>query len=449
MQKTSWIISKSGIAQYFLIFLLFMVHGNRVFDMFNDPILIMIIAFGGLFIVCNQKRVGKGNVLFLLILAVLLLVLFIITNGSMMITSILALLARYIIAYHAFYRDRYHFVERFVKLTYFIAVISLFGFALTQLIPEQLQEILPMHTYYRVSSWSGERVSRSTYHLLFFQFRSDHDITRNIGMFNESGIYQIILNTALYFLLFKKEQCNMDAKRQRRYLIVLLIALITCQSLTGYIGFAIIYFGYIFTVQKNYRWRVLFVFVIAAIGISVYVAQTGTDSWLYQNVLRKMFDEQGNIDLSRSTGESRLLSMDADLRLFLSNPLGLGTRYYDTVWRSYLRGTIGDVSSCVGLTKAFAIYGLIPTLMMLGYYFKNKNRTKENVVDLWVCLLLILNTTLAQPSVFFPAFIVSVLVMKNADYISITESSQNKRPLARQSKPSNTQGPAFRFRLLG
>lgn len=426
MLKTSWKVSKSALIQYFLIFMLFMIHGNRVFGMFNDAILVLIIAFGGLFIVGNQKKVGKDNVLFLIILAALLVAVFIITGGSMMITSILALLARYIIAFHAFYRDKYHFTERFVRVAYFVAAVSIVGFLLTQLIPEQLQSIFPVHTYYRVSPWSGEKIPCPTYHLLIFQFRGDHDITRNIGMFNESGLYQMILNTALYFLFFKREQCNLGGKKQRKYVIVLLIALITCQSVTGYIGFAIIYFGYIFTAKKNYRWKVLLIFTIAVIGIVVYVMQTGTDSWLYRNVLRKIFDEQGNFDLTRSTGMSRLVSMDADLRLFLSNPLGLGTRYYDTVWRSYLRETIIDVSSCVGLTKSFAIYGLVPTLMMLGYYLKNKNRTKENAADFWVCILLIVNTSLAQPSIFFPAFIVSVLVMKNADYIAIRGKNQSK-----------------------
>ena len=426
MLKTSWRVSKNELIQYFLIFVLFMVHGNRVFDTFNDAILILIIAFGGLFILSNQKKVGKGNVLFLIILAALLIVLFVMTGGSMMITSILALLARYIIAFHAFYRDKVHFIERFVKLTFFIATVSIVGFILTQLIPDQLQAILPAHTYYRVSPWSGEKIPCSTYHLLIFQFRNDHDIARNIGMFNEPGLYQVILNTALYFLFFKREQCNLDAKRRRKVIIMLLVALITCQSVTGYVGFAIIYFGHIFTAKKNYRWKVLFICSIAAIGLAFYVMQTGTDSWLYQNVLKKIFDEQGNIDLTRSTGVSRLVSMDADIRLFLSNPLGLGTRYYDTVWRSYLRETITDVSSCVGLTKSFAIYGLVPTLMMLGYYFRNKKRTKENIVDFWVCILLILNTTLAQPSIFFPAFIVSVLAMKNTDYLAMTMNSQEK-----------------------
>ena len=426
MQKTSWKVSKSAIVQFFLIFVLFMVHGNRVFNIFNDAILILIIAFGGLFILSNQKQVGIGNVIFLIILAVLLLVLFVITDGSMMITSILALLTRYIIAFYAFYWDKTRFVERFVKMTCFIAGVSIVGFVLTQLIPEQLQAILPMHTYYRVSPWSGEKIPCYTYYFLIFQFRDGADITRNIGMFNEPGLYQIILNTALYFLFFKREQCNLNKRRQHIYIVVLLIALITSQSLTGYIGFAIIYFGYIFTARKNYRWKVLLIFAIAAFGIAFYVAQTGTNSWLYRNVLKKIFDEQGNFDLTRSTGSSRVISMDADLKLFLENPLGHGTRYYDTVWRSYLRESIIDVSSCVGLTKSFAIYGFIPTLMMLGYYFKNKKSTKENAVDFWVCILLILNTTLAQPSIFFPAFIVSVLAIKNTDYLSIVEKSQRK-----------------------
>lgn len=398
-------IERNAVKQYLLLFLMFVVHGNRVLSLFNDVILVGILFMGVIFVAFRPSVIRKNNIVFLMTLIGVLAIISIFTAGSLMISTILAMLARFIIAYTVYGIDRQRFVSRFVRLTYCLAIISLVGFILTQLFPQLLMNLLPSYTYYYVSPWSGKRIARVTHYALIYQFRTDNDITRNIGMFNEPGLYQIILNAAFYFLLFYRESCRLSRKKTKRYLLVLFVTLVTTQSATGYVGFIFIVLGYVFAEKKENKWKMLVATITVITALIVYLYFAGTDSWLYKAVLRKLFSEDGTLDLMGSTGKSRIISMIADMQVFLKNPLGNGTKNYESIWGSYLTDIITDRTSPVGFTSSLAIYGIVPVAMIWGKYFIAKWRTKQNMFEWAVCILLIINTALAQPSIFFPCFV--------------------------------------------
>lgn len=81
--------------------------------------------------------------------------------------------------------------------------------------------------------------------------RTGNELTRNNGIFNEPGLYQMVLNTALYFTMFFPEQLKCGAKKQERYMLILIIAIVTCQSTTGYLSLGAIIVGYLMTKQKG------------------------------------------------------------------------------------------------------------------------------------------------------------------------------------------------------
>lgn len=406
-----------ALYQYVLIFVLFMVHGNRVFSIFNDIVLLFILGLGLVYVIVDQSIIGKENIYYLIFLLAELFWVLIYSEGSLMITTIFALLARFCIAFLAIGVDDRHFIERFVKLSVFIAGISLMGYILTLTIPDVLKDILPKYSYYYISPWSGKRIERPTYYALFFQFRGDADITRNIGMFNEPGLFQIILNTTLYFLVFFKEQVGMRGRKYTFSIIIVLITLMSSQSVTGLLGMMIIVVGYLFYTNRIKKWEILGGLVILAVLGIVYILLSGTDSWVYEKIFYKIFDESGKINLMSSTGASRVVSMKADIQIFLENPLGNGTKYYESVWHNYLSETIVDRTSCVGFTSSLAIYGIVVVVSIWGFYCWRKWCMKRNWVDWAVCILLILNTSLAQPSIFFPAFIVMSCCNNCNEYI--------------------------------
>lgn len=412
MNDKKWRVSKTAIKQYFLLVVFMMIHGNRVLTLYNDYILIGVLLIGLATIVTRISVFGEKNILFLGVLTVCMFMVFVYTSGSLMISTILMLLSRFVIAFVAFGIDRENFVARFVRLVYLLACVSLVGLVITQTVPEILTSFLPKYVYYYISPWSGQAVARPTYYALIFQFRADGDISRNIGMFNEPGLYQIVLNTAIYFLLFHKNKCFFSDRKYKRYLMVLVVTLITAQSATGLIGFSIICMGYVFAENKEYKWKTLLAFIFIVSALIIYLYFSGTDSWLYRTVLNKLFSEDGSINLMGSTGKSRIVSMIADIQVFLHNPFGNGTQYYESVWRSYLIEGLPDSSSPVGMTSSLAVYGIFPVFAIWFFYIRNKWVNRNNFSDWLVCILLIINTTLAQPQIFFPCFIVMVMVSR-------------------------------------
>ena len=236
-------------------------------------------------------------------------------------------------------------------------------------------------------------------------------------MFNESGLYQIILNLSIYLLLFHKEKLYFSISHRKKVFYVLLITLITVQSATGLIGLMILFLGYIFSENKIYKWKALCIVSFIMIITTIYISSVGEESLIYQNILKKFITENGNIDLMNSTGKSRIVSMIADLQIFLNNPFGSGTQYYASIWKNSLGDFISDSSSPVGFTNSLAIYGIVPVSIIWGFYLKNKWINRKSVADFLTCIVLIINTTLAQPSIFFPSFIVMCLIKNNYDFL--------------------------------
>lgn len=75
---------------------------------------------------------------------------------------------------------------------------------------------------------------------------------RNAGIFTEPGIYQAILIMCIYVILFYRERINLSDKKIARYLIVLLITLITTKTAAGYIGLTVISVGILLKRKTRY-----------------------------------------------------------------------------------------------------------------------------------------------------------------------------------------------------
>lgn len=63
---------------------------------------------------------------------------------------------------------------------------------------------------------------------------------RNNGIFSEPGRYQIVLNTAIYFLLMFPKLFSENMAKVYKYLVVLIITLLTTGSTNGYMGLGIV-----------------------------------------------------------------------------------------------------------------------------------------------------------------------------------------------------------------
>lgn len=188
-----------------------------------------------------------------------------------------------------------------------------------------------------------------------------------------------------------------------RVLFILVITLITCQSTTGYIGFAVMIMVYVFTrnhdnmhIKKKILLAVSTIIVIMAIDY----LQRGTDSFLGMTVIRKLVDNSGNLSLTADTGAYRWGMILLALQTMFTNPLGVG---YDSFRGLANVGETGLVAAQIVQTGA--VYGLPMFIGMLWWIIYPIIKYESRVKQRFIIIFLYFNTALAQSSEYYPVLI--------------------------------------------
>lgn len=410
--KVRYAVSKKSIIQYILLYFALWIHGNYFFYKINDAILIAVLTLAFLFFLFGYKKIDSKMIVFVCVLSFSLILEIIITSGSLSLSNVCAVLARYALVVLAFYYDRKKFPTRLVTIVSFLSVVSIVCWAVTQVYPQIMKQIC----FPYVSEYL------TTYSSPLFQFRNNVDISRNSGMFNEPGLYQMILIGTLYLIVYFRKDILIDRKRLAFDVTVIIVALVTTQSATGYIGGLIILIGYLvkhddIKGMKNRR-RIVFCGLIALAFLIIFSQYLGTNS-IIGKVFSRFIDDNNQLNLHLSTGLSRIVSMNADIAIALKRPFGSGFVTYLNEWQRYLSSSILDTSSCVGLTSALAVYGFPITIYILAFYIYMKSKNSKNNMETLIYVLILLNTILAQPRIDFPIFVfLSIVTHDSASKIS-------------------------------
>lgn len=399
-------IRKSTIIQYFLIYVLICFQGSLNFRYYNTAFIVITFFATAFVILKKYHQIPKHYILFLIILVMSLILEVLLTDGGVYASSIVSIMTRYLIVLSAYWYMKDKFVDRYIKTVVSLALISIVGFAISTAAPSVLKSIMVVHNETFSNYWSTYTVS--FYGGTLFAFSPS--CARNIGIFHEPGLYQIVLNSALYLMLFKRNKLNVTQKTYDFYMLVIVITLLTAMSTTGIVGM-IALFGVYFLFYKNQSQSKIKWFILGG-AVAVIVASffAGDDGYLNKYVFSKIFSEQGKVDFSNSTGSSRILSLISDLTIFKQHPFGIGYLNYNRAFQNNLLDkTISDTSSCVGLTQVLAILGIIVFLIIMCYYLflmrKNLSRTEKIAFSIFF-----LNTSLAQPYIWFPAIVVLLLI---------------------------------------
>lgn len=402
-------IRKSTIVQYFLIYILICFQGSLAFRYYNT-LFIAIAFFAAAYVGIKKHEQIPGHfLLFLIVLTISLIMEILLTNGGVYLSSIVSILARFCIVLAAYWYIEDTFVERFVKMIVFLAVISFIGFCIVSIEPNILKKLMIEHKEIMNTYWSSYSVS--LYGGILFAFSSGTG--RNIGIFHEPGLYQIVLNSALYLMLFKRDKLNITNKQYNVFLVVLAITLLSTMSTTGIIGMIALFCVYfVFYKEKTNRKikGLLLITIICAIIVSYF---SGGSGYLDKYVFSKIFSDGGQIDFSNSTGSSRILSLISDLSIFRQHIFGIGYVNYNNAFKNNLLDkTISDTSSCVGLTQVLAILGIVVFAVIIFYYIylMSKNLTTAQKIGF---IVFFINTSLAQPYIWFPAIVVLLLMREN------------------------------------
>ena len=193
--------------------------------------------------------------------------------------------------------------------------------------------------------------------LLYVDRGFDH--TRNVGIFREPAVYQILLNSAIFVLLFMKPK-EIDKKTRARLLTLFVAGVLSTKSATGYATTLLVFFAYsLSSLKKGDRVSAIVPIFLGSICVFVFIASAmGSSAWATGSVLGRFMND-GGISLDAS-GEARVGAANAALALMQRYPFGCG---YNVYGAAISTGNSEFVGAC--LLKVAAVYGPIMGIAIL------------------------------------------------------------------------------------
>lgn len=401
-------INKKAILQYLMLYVMLIFCQTHVYRLYIRSNLTVHVGLVILFLVFGLIKFGKKMkrpfLMCAFLLAAVILVRFI--NGGVGIGFWAEMAAKILITYIAILIEPDQFLTRFVKIVTFFAAISIIGWLQQVAGLNIMQKIgLVNNDFYTTVTWDKgfiEETQRKIYGLLFY-VTTEIEIKRNMSIFTEPGIYQMVLNAALFTLTFCNKLVDLNRKKIKKYFLILTIALITTQSTSGYFGYAVIVLGALLTRSEDSRTIKHYIYIILMIGLVVLLGDysiRGNDSLIYRALLAKVFSKQGDFSLSASTGVYRYEMIGMALLAMTMNPFGMGYEGWSKLYRLNSFADAGGYPFIIG-----AVIGIVPLLVSLWWIFSPLKYMKNKFVEIIVFVFLYFNTAMAQTSAFYPAII--------------------------------------------
>lgn len=297
-----------------------------------------------------------------------------------------------LVASYAIFWNKDTFVKKYVSIVTFLAVISIVCYTIGLRAPQILRAIFPK-SY--ISAWGIPANG-----MLFYTY-TPLSATRNVGFFSEPGLYQCILNSAIYMILFWKNDIEFRNNTSEIYsLVVLIVAVLTTQSTTGYFSLIAI-FGVWFLAKKgqsNRKYIILGVAIILVIYLIYDYNTNGSESFISKVLIGKLVTDTGEFSLNAGTGKYRMGTIEKSLEIFLKSPMGVG---YD-----YITNEIGDTEMVAGvLFKTLAAWGIIPFFSMIVFLLKPFYNARATIAETVAFVLVFVNVTSSQSSMFYTSIV--------------------------------------------
>lgn len=409
-------INRNAKIQYILIYLLIQYIGGRVLAVLGSD-----LFYGGTLIFCafllfqmpNRLPLQKNVFGYLIILGLSLGMSFAITGGALSIGTILSIISRFILVYVAIQFDSENFIQRFLKLVFAMACISLLEFIFVQIVGVSNALGFFSHLYEIKSgaSWLGNSYG------LFFVCYNFMDPVRNAYMFGEPGEYQILLITALFFMTFY--DVELDRKTKIRYYLVFLITLITTQSTTGYLNLIALAVAVLLMNREHVHPFVRRIIVVLIVVLILYLAFSYSEnSFLYKNFFSKILSDSNTLDFATNTGAARVGPMKRFAETIEAVPHKL---IFGVGFSGLASLPLGGYSTC-GLINSIAMIGIVSSVLlygkMLGALFQGAKGWIPAVLGMFV----VINMGLSQPDILS---ITSVLICMYNEYSGSRKNEVN------------------------
>ena len=396
----------TAIIQYLFLYLMFITHGSVIYNINEQPLSYFIIAVCCVFILIRKGMYRNYYVLHAAILMAFMFLLSLMHSQPYFMKVAIRIVESLLLVVVTYKIDTKNFICRFVKLTLFFAVVSLFFYFIQLLNPKILETILFKQP--DVVGWE----EADFYGKWLYTYRGIYALHRNNGIFTEPGLYQMLINASLAVLLFFPQLVPFRKIQHSTSVTILVITLVTTSSTTGYIGLLIIIIAYFLKRNrlkydkgvKRYAYLMLTTVVIASL-LDYYIR--AENSILYLNVIEK-FEQIGILD--NASGGARLSVIEICIGLFSLSPIRLLYGFgYSAVSSAIALAGVNTAGAFVFYFLAAA--GLPITIYLLFPYLFKTLKYKNRLIESIVFILLYFNSSLAQSREAYPALLLLPFIL--------------------------------------
>lgn len=387
--------------QYLTVYLMIIMTTSLIYSEYTSLFFILNIIITILIMYKYRVFPGKKDLIFLWIISIILLLLYVYTNGSYTIMSMLNTITTIFFTITYFKFNKNDFINKYVNIVVFIAIISIIGYITDisnsfNFLIDKIPQLIKSNPGFG-SPHGG----------IFYVFQNINHSTRNSGFCYEPGKYQYFLNLAIYFILF----CKTTLKRINIKLLILILTLITTMSTTGIVMGLIIVASYIL-LGKN---RVSKKFVLTCIIIAMVVIIIFFYEQTYEILYKKLQFNYDTKTFDYGSGKTRLNDIKLDIEIFLNNIFGNGWHKYEEYWRLKQYGnylyTTGSSSN--SLTSMFAVYGLVFSSYINYRYLKKFIFNSKNITIMILLIIMYFYQNLSQSFSLTPLMIIFIISNNN------------------------------------
>ena len=357
-----------------LVYLLLFVSGAERYNLAANKylVLVFLVALAAWFLFTDRK-ISDRYLLYMTVFVGLLFSLSLYTGGSLSLQSLLATTMKFVLAYLILRTVGVEFAEIYIKVMVFLASISLFGYLSDafHLFDGLISKLPPV----------GER----GYEGILYTFRHVYHPYRNNSIFFEPGAYQAFLNTALFLLVFART--HFGKGRKWIYIIILLTALMTALSTTGFLIFSVLFTLFLYRSElASLSQKIISVGLIVVVA-AVFAAQ-------FHAILVKKLDDYVNPNVERKgwSAENRSFDAQTDIKIFKEHVFGLGHDKYTQEFRRFggFEAQANEGSSN-GITSMFAGYGLpFALFIFISYFWALRKLLDDNLLAIAAYLMFLM-----------------------------------------------------------
>lgn len=278
-------------------------------------------------------------------------------------------LTSFFIAFGAITLLRNRIFSLYHDVVYYLCIISIIFWSIQQIIPEYLSFLFQFLSFSEPGSINVES------NIIFYTINSPEftegsykidfgsiSLFRNSGFAWEPGAFSVFINLAIFINLIIT---NFNIKGNRK-LLILILALITTFSTTGYGIFMLLILFYIYNKDNTYRTLVL-PFIIL---IFIYILYL---DFMLEKVIALSEQDifyliESSIIQEKKIAAQRISSFYIDLQDFFNNPF-LGYGGHDS--ERWIQKMGAEVYSISGIGKIFAKFGTVGAVFFFTMLVKS------------------------------------------------------------------------------